>query len=142
MWIMAMWMMAMPHRMMPMNIAPGVVFWYAWFGEQLLRLLERLVLERLVLTDEDGPRALRDELARRDVVTEGGQRWRRRQRGGHVPLYCCASARRQQHRQAFLLDLTLRGKTHVGRRGLNRSRSDCGYHSHLREGRTRERSVR
>ena len=103
-----------PHRMMPMNIAPVVVFWYAWLGEaeavggerallagrhavaeQLLRLLERLVLERLVLNDEDGPRALRDELARRDVVTEGGQRWRRRQRGGHVPLYCCASARRQ-----------------------------------------------
>ena len=97
-------MMAMPpHRMMIMNIAPVVVFWYAWLGEAeavggeraLLRLLERLVLERLVLNDEDGPRALRDELARRDVVTEGGQRWRRRQRGGHVPLYCCASARRQ-----------------------------------------------
>jgi len=30
----------------------------------------------------------------------------------------------------------------LGRRGLNRSRSDCGYHSHLREGRTRERSLR
>ena len=93
-------MMAMPpHRMMPMNIAPVVVFWFAWPGEAEAvggeRLLERLVLERLVLNDEDGPRALRDELARRDVVTEGGQRWRRRQRGGHVPLYCCASARRQ-----------------------------------------------
>ena len=130
--MMTMWMMAMPHRMMKMNIAPVVVPCAAWPGEaeavggerallagrhavaeQLLRLLERLVLERLVLNDEDGPRALRDELARRDVVTEGGQRWRRRQRGGHVPLYCCASARHQQHRQAFLLHLTLRGKTHV-----------------------------
>ena len=52
-------------------------------AQQLLQLLERLVLERLViLNDENGPRALRDELARRDVVTELARRVRELQHAG------------------------------------------------------------